>query len=257
MHSEEWRAFRFAARKQLTPDTYIFRFLLPEGCVFGLPRAGLHVVFRATIGGKVVERPYTPVSLLHQRDHVDFVIKVYDRGVMSKHVDSLRAGDSLEMRGPRGAFSYEHGLTHVGKRSAPVKQLAMVAAGSGITPMMQVLRTALLDNDSPVELTLLFANRTRADIIMRAELDKLAAAKPTAFRVTYFVSDGGGAGDGEGKEDDGVIVGRIDQAALAKHLPPPSTDICVLVCGPSSFNDDVDLALRRLYYPADMGIVVL
>lgn len=221
LHDEQFRPFRFAARKQITPDTFIFRFLLPEGCVFGLRHPGHHVMFRAVIGGKEVERPYTPVSLLHQRDHVDFVIKVYESGKMTQHINSLRAGSTIEMRGPRGAFSFEAGVVHVGPRKAPVKELAMVSAGSGITPMLQILRMALLDTAHPVNLTLLFANRTREHIICKAELDKLREAKSDVLRVTYVVST---STEGDGEHDD-TVHGRIDQPMLAKYLPPVSSAV--------------------------------
>ena len=83
-------------------------------------------------GGAKHTRMYTPVAC--SASTVELMIKVYDEGVMSKHVHSLSPGDTLDFVGPKQKLDYKPNM---------VKQLALLAGGTGITPMLQVRNAAL------------------------------------------------------------------------------------------------------------------
>uniref|UniRef100_A0A183CCV4 Cytochrome-b5 reductase n=1 Tax=Globodera pallida TaxID=36090 RepID=A0A183CCV4_GLOPA len=139
--------------EHISHDTRLFRFALPsEKHILGLP-IGQHIYVSAKIDGKLVIRPYTPVSSDDDQGFVEFVIKVYFRGVhvrfpeggkMSQHLESLKIGDHLDFRGPNGLIIYEgngHFLIRPEKKSAPVprhfNEIGLIAGGTGITPMLQ------------------------------------------------------------------------------------------------------------------------
>lgn len=148
-------------KEALSHDTRRFRFALPsEKHVLGLP-VGQHISLRFTdADGKLVMRSYTPVSSDDALGYVDLVVKVYfknvhpkfpDGGKMSQHLESLQIGDTIEVSGPKGKLSYmgkgEIHIKHRVRDPAPeirvAKKIAMIAGGTGITPMLQIIRRAL------------------------------------------------------------------------------------------------------------------
>ena len=86
----------------------------------------------------MVARPYTPCSRPDTKGVVDFVIKEYPapNGIMSRHLCSLKPGDVVKMKGPWKKLKYEAGMK---------KKIGMIAGGTGITPMLQIIQ-AILDN---------------------------------------------------------------------------------------------------------------
>ena len=122
------------------------------------------------------------------------------------------------MKGTIVKFKYEaNTYEHVG----------MVAGGSGITPMLQVA-DAMLDNpEDRTKISLVFANETEADIIMKKEIDALAGKYPGRFSVHYVVTKP----DIMGLMWNGS-TGFITPEILKKHMPGPQKGNVVMVCGP-------------------------
>ncbi|NXX65227.1 NB5R3 reductase, partial [Spizella passerina] len=164
--------------QEVSHDTRRFRFALPSmEHVLGLP-LGQHIYLSARIDGALVVRPYTPVSSDDDKGFVDLVVKVYFRGVhpkfpdggkMSQYLDSLKIGDTIDFRGPSGLLVYK-GKGKAGKfairpekKAEPVtrtvKYVGMIAGGTGITPMLQIIRAIIKDKDDPTICQLLFANQ--------------------------------------------------------------------------------------------------
>lgn len=189
-------------KEQLSHDSYRYRFGLPSNeHVLGLP-IGQHIHLIATIDNELVIRAYTPVSSDDNVGHVDLVIKVYRRGVhskfpnggkMSQFVDDLQLGDRIAFKGPTGKLQYQgSGQFAIKKlrKDPPVTVTAttvnMIAGGTGITPMLQLVREVLKRKETDrTRLALLYANQTEGDILLRKELDALAAAHPEQFKVWY------------------------------------------------------------------------
>lgn len=130
----------------------------------------------------------------------------------------MQPGDALELKGPFSKFVYEANMWDA---------VGMVAAGTGITPMYQVLLEVLANARDATEVRLVYASRSPADIILKDELDALAAVYPN-FKVTYVVSKPDDAWHG--------ATGHVSHDLLAAHLPPPqAARVKVLVCGPPGF----------------------
>lgn len=232
---------RLVDKEIISHDTRRFRFALPSReHVLGLP-VGQHIYLSARINGDPVVRPYTPTTSDEQKGHFDLVIKVYfknvhpkfpDGGKMSQHLESLKEGDYVEVRGPSGRLVYEgNGLFQIrpDKKSPPVakqvRRVAMIAGGTGITPMYQLIQRVLghADTDS-TQLALLFANQTEQDILLRDELEQLRDSHRSRFKLWYTLD--------RPPENWDYSSGFVNSDMISEHLFPPADDTLVLMCGP-------------------------
>ncbi|ELK34980.1 NADH-cytochrome b5 reductase 1 [Myotis davidii] len=237
---DEKYLLRLLDKTTVSHNTKRFRFALPTAQhILGLP-VGKHVYLSARIDGSLVIRPYTPVTSDEDQGYVDLVIKVYLKGVhpkfpeggkMSQYLDSLEIGDVVEFRGPSGLLTYMgkgNFSIQSSKKSPPelrvVKRLGMIAGGTGITPMLQLIRAILKDPADPTQCSLLFANQTEKDIILREDLEELQAQYPSRFQL-WFTLDHPPA-------DWAYSQGFVTADMIQEHLPSPGDDVLLLLCGP-------------------------
>ncbi|KAG2659404.1 hypothetical protein PVAP13_1KG354600 [Panicum virgatum] len=229
---------RLVGRKELSRDVRLLRFALPApDQALGLP-VGKHLLVCADIDGKLCARAYTPTSSADEAGHFDLLVKVYFRdqhpefprgGRMSQHLDSLTVGSYVGVKGPLGRVEYlGRGGFVVGGELRRARRLAMVAGGSGITPMYQVIQAALRGQpEDETVMHLVYANRTEDDILLRGELDRWAAEFPGRFKVWYVVSQV--RRPEEGWE---YSVGIVTEDILREHLPEGGDGALALACGP-------------------------
>lgn len=166
--------------------------------------------------GKPVVRPYTPINQ-HERGTLTLLVKDYPEGKMSSHIHHLKEGDKLAIKGPLPKMAYKPNHN---------KRIGMIAGGTGLTPMLQVIEEILSNPADKTEVKLIFANTSSKDILLKEKLDALAA-KDKRLQVTYLIDKPESGWKGE--------VGYITAPLLKKTLFPPSDDSLVLVCGQSSF----------------------
>ncbi|KAJ2706384.1 hypothetical protein FB645_001656 [Coemansia sp. IMI 203386] len=206
-------------------DTARFRFALEPDQELGLDITSC-ILVKAKIGSSFIPtmRPYTPVSPQDARGYFDLVIKHYPNGKMSGHIHSLAPGDILEINGPMTKYPYKTGA---------LKGVGLIAGGSGITPMFQLIQHVLKDPNDNTKLTLIFANKSEDDIILRSQLDSLAKNHPEQFKLHYIVDK---ASSGDWKGDTGYVTKELVQ----KYMPAAGTEgILVGVCGPPPMMDKV------------------
>jgi len=232
--------FKLVDKEVLSHDTRRFRFALPsEEHILGLP-IGQHVYLSARIDGEPVVRPYTPVSSDDDKGFVDLVVKVYfknvhpkfpDGGKLSQYLEAMEIGDYMDFRGPNGLLVY----TNPGefsikpdKKSEPAirkaTKVGMIAGGTGITPMLQLVRQCIKDPEDKTTLALIFANQTENDILLKDELDALAEQHPKRFKLHYTVD--------KAPEGWKFSEGFVNADMIKDNLPGPSEDTLVLMCGP-------------------------
>ncbi len=230
---------KLVQKQELTHNTALFVFQLPVKANL-LMFPGHHVVLRQRINNQLVLRPYTPVTSLvryfgngahdnHMMQAMNIngtialAIKKYPNGAMSSWMhDSLNIGDTVEMMGPMGGFYYYPN---------EYQSIGLIAGGTGITPVLSVLMTALANSNDKTKFSLIYANSAERDIIFRDELLQLSAKFPE--RLNLHLTNGSG---------------RINRALLREHLPRPSEDTQILVCGPTGFATAVQDMLHKEKY---------
>ncbi|XP_059166940.1 NADH-cytochrome b5 reductase 3-like isoform X2 [Physella acuta] len=227
-------------KENISHDTRKFRFALPTpDHILGLP-VGQHIYLTARIDGQLVIRPYTPVSSDDDKGFMDLVVKVYfknvhpkfpEGGKMSQYLENMDIGDYIDVRGPNGLLQYVgrgNFKIRPDKKAEPqtktAKKVGMIAGGTGITPMLQLVRQVFKDPEDKTDLWLIFANQTEKDILLRPELDEIQNEHPNRFHLWYTLD----------RPEAGwkYSSGFVNDEMISQHLPPPGPDTVVLMCGP-------------------------
>lgn len=230
--TDQYTPFPLIEKTIVSHNTRIFRFALPsESAPLGLP-LGRHISLRATVDGADVRRPYTPISSESDTGFFELLIKVYPEphGTMSRHLDRMQLGQSIDVRGPLGKFTYARNS---------YRRLNMVCGGTGITPMWQVFRAILDDPSDRTEISLVFANVTVDDILLKEQLDDLAN-RDERFSVYYVLNNPPDAWTGG--------VGFVSQPILEDRFGKAQTDYFALMCGPPPMNKAMKSILANLGY---------
>lgn len=259
LHSKEgYLSVPLIDKRTISPDTYIFTFKLPESDLpLGL-ETGQHIVIHADLAQKGqqtenVQRKYTPVSLMNQTGTFDLLVKIYragvhanfpDGGLMTQYLESLQKGDHIKISGPRGKLNY-HGNgdilidTPERKQHLQVKRIGLIAGGTGITPMYQVIQDVLNNQQDKTHIDLLFGNRSEEDILLRKEL--IAADKDARIKVHFTV-------DKATSDWKGGYTGYIDEKMIKETMPPPADDVLICTCGPRAMNQMLAELLLKMGY---------
>ncbi|KAG2579300.1 hypothetical protein PVAP13_6NG244624 [Panicum virgatum] len=256
-------ACRLVDKKELSRDVRLFRFAVPSADkALGLP-VGKHILVCADIDGKLCARAYTPTSAADEVGHFELLVKVYlkgehpkfpDGGLMTQYLDSLPIGSCVDVKGPLGHVAYAgRGEFVINGEPRRVRRLAMVAGGSGIAPMYQVIQEVLRDQpEDRTAMHLVSANRTEEDILLRGELDRWAAEFPDRLKVWYVV-------DQVKRPEEGweYSVGFLTEDILREHVPKGGDDALALACGPPAM---IQLAvapnLEKMKYQRSSSFVV-
>lgn len=180
-------------------------------------------------------RAYTPTSSDDDLGHFDLVVKIYranenprfpDGGKMSQYLDSLPVGGTIDVKGPTGHMHYLGlGKYTLDGEKKTANFISMIAGGTGITPCYQVIKAVLKNAQDTTQLALLYANQTPDDILLREELDALAAEYKN-FKVWYTVDRV------DGEESWPYSVGFINGDMVKEHLLPAREDAICCLCGP-------------------------
>jgi ferredoxin-NADP reductase len=188
-------------------------------------RAGQHVDVRLTAeDGYQAQRSYS-IASAPGGTRVDLTVELIDDGEVSPYLaDELRSGDQIELRGPIGGFFvWEPAL------GGP---LFLVAGGSGVVPLMAMLRLRV-ESGSDVDTRLLFSSRAWDDVIYRDELERLNG---NGVRVVHTLTR-------ERPPGWSGYARRVDAKMLTEIGPSPAERPHVYVCGPTPFVEAVADAL--------------
>ncbi|MEO8415439.1 MAG: ferredoxin reductase [Ginsengibacter sp.] len=217
-----WQIGLVQAIVQETPRVKTIRLQLPHW-IAHLP--GQHYDVRLTAeDGYQAERSYSVASPPEQTGHIDLTVELIEDGEVSVYLhDVLVTGDSLEVRGPIGGyFAWRDEMKDV--------PLLLVAGGSGVVPLMAMLRhRAKIGATSPA--TLLFSIRTSEDFIYQQELMQMADQDNHFNLFVTFTRKSPPNWTGYQR--------RIDQAMLSDVLAPFKIQPNCFVCGPTSLVESV------------------
>ena len=218
-----WRPLKLEKVTPVSANTAVYRFAYADPKATSGMTVASCLLTKAAIGSEkpdgsraAVIRPYTPTTRPEVAGHLDLVVKSYPEGKMSKHIGSLKVGDTLDFKGPIVKKAYTPN---------ECSTIGMVAGGTGITPMLQVIDEVLANPKDKTKLQLVFANQSEADILLKKEIDDRAAAHPSRLSV-YYVVDKSSSWMWKGG------TGYVTEAMLKEHMPAPSSDSMIFVCGP-------------------------
>lgn len=206
---------RVIAREQASSDSATLA-LRPNRHWHGF-RPGQHVNVGVEVDGVRLTRSYSLVGIPRTDRRIEITVKAVDGGRVSRHLfENAKVGDVFEIGPAFGdmALPTDH--------AAP---LLMLAAGSGITPMMSMLR-ALASRGMPAPATLLYWARRRDEFCFVDELRALAAAH-SGLRVRFVLT-------GEEASASDEDNGRLDASHVSMHVPDLAARH-VFACGPAGF----------------------
>ncbi|OWZ17759.1 Nitrate reductase [Phytophthora megakarya] len=242
-----WRGFTLAFKKTVGQDTVKFTFELPGNKLLGLEIPGQHLKVRAKINGHMIERAFTPTSKFTQPASFDLIVKIYSDGIMSSFLDKLAIGESVEMLGPQGVLGYpEAGVVTVGghPRLTNVRHVVMVAAGTGIAPMLQLIRAIMENSKDSAKITLVDCNHSLAHIIALSQLEPLANMFIDRVKVHHILRE---ASDKDSQELGSFRTGkRLDKTMLTELIPKASSEVAAFHCGPPAFDEAVSGMLKEI-----------
>ncbi|QIL02745.1 2Fe-2S iron-sulfur cluster binding domain-containing protein [Sphingomonas sinipercae] len=230
--SNQFHSLRVAEVIAETAEANSIRFEIPPELrgAFAFS-AGQHLTLRADIGGEDVRRNYSLCTAPHEQDW-KVTVKRIAGGLFSNWIgDNLRAGDTLDVMTPHGSFTTDF---DAGRK----RHLVGIAGGSGITPVMSLLRTTLAEEPDS-RFTLLYGNRDSASIIF---LDALADLKDRylgRLEIFHFLAEEEGDFD--------LFNGMLDRArcdeAIELLIGDPASVDGWFICGPGPMMDSAESAL--------------
>ena len=158
---------------------------------------------------------------------------------MSTLVKKWTLDYETEWKGPFGGLRY---------MPNQYEKIGMLACGTGIAPMVQVLRSVLDNEDDFTVIRVLYSCRTQHDILVKDFLDDYSSF--WNVKITYFLTrsspESVSSDKGFVRYSDRVEFGRIDKKLVEREIPSPSPKVLVLVCGTWSFEEDMIKYLTSL-----------
>ena len=218
-----------------TLDTKTFRLGGLDGQGFDyLP--GQYITLSVVIAGQEYKRSYSLASSPSHQGILEITVKRDPNGgVVSNWLnDNLKIGDTLNVKGPYGKFSCAKNTS---------QKLLFLAAGSGIVPIMSMLRW-LADTESSADVLLILSFRTLYDIIYRDELNLIVARHKNIKPIITLTKEPLRYSQWQGQ------IGRVNEGMIA-GLVPDLPERAVYLCGPGAFMDECKQSLLNLMLPAE------
>lgn len=164
--------------KRETVNSSRIRFVVPETLTDQfLHKPGQYISIQFDVKKEAYIRTYS-ISSETDDKYIEIGVKHIERGMFSEFLKTKKTGDKILLSKPEGNFF------PTGKNP---KKLLLIAAGSGITPMMSILKSSL-KNETKTEITLLFSNKTYADMMFKEDLQDLKDKYIDRLSVDYFFS---------------------------------------------------------------------
>ena len=217
---------RITAVRPETPTvkTFVFETVSGEPLPY---KAGQFLTFIFFINGQEVRRSYSFSSSPSRDNEVSITIKRQPNGIISRRIhDSWQPGLVLQALAPAGMFTIAY--QHLIKRD-----IFLIAAGSGITPVYSLLKDILVNETGSI-VTLLYSNHSRSQTIFLAALQALEQSFPKQLHIEFLFSD-----------HQQILQARLSSISLKllldRHLHFTKTDALIYTCGPFDFMQMVQI----------------
>lgn len=228
------QTYRVVDCRQVSPDSCVIKFALPHGRTYLGWEADIPTCISISYDGtdgkgepKTLAKSYSPITHPSTPAFFDLLVKGYELrpgGGVGAYLCGLQKGD--EIKAKVKSQRVMHGSPVVAKRW---KHVGLVAGGTGIAPLFQIIKILLDDPSDIAKIYVLSINRYERDILMKAELDQMAKDYPDRVKVTYSLT-------GDVESYLGYECGRGGVELAQKALPPSSSpDTMIFVCGKDGF----------------------
>ncbi len=210
-----------------TPDTRTIRFEVGPSFSF---KPGQFVMVNAdvVVNGekKIVKRAYSISSSPVKKEYIDLTVKTYETGLVSKRLYFMKKDETMEITGPYGHFVFDENLH---------KHIALIGAGSGITPLMCMMRYIQDKNLNNIEVDILYSSKTPDDIIFREEFYR-NSNRNIKIHLTITKPEG---------QDWKELTGRIDEKMLMRCIKDIDSPY-YYIAGPNQMVEDTKKLLKSL-----------
>ncbi|OLY84187.1 NADH-cytochrome b5 reductase 1 [Smittium mucronatum] len=264
-----FRKFKLIEIRNVNHDTNIFRFFVPDidkkhsKAIYKIINSG---VWSIDIKDHYVQtyRSYTPIDYSipsnhiessntsgfdislkedgnNDQNYIDILVKRYPNGSVSRFIHNIDVGEMVEIRGPRSTFPYF---------LRPKKNIGLIAGGTGIAPMYQLIKRILLSEDSQVsdkKISLLYASKSKEDILLANELISLQKKYPEKLTLRFHI-DSNADFDSQSSQTSlrsssniklpeglDTNLGFIDRKTIQENMPLPGDDSIIVVSGPQGY----------------------
>lgn len=216
-----------------TPDAYTLFFPKPDDEKFNY-QPGQYLTFKVTVDGEELRRAFSLSSSPVSDNHLSVTIKRVEGGRVSNYLrDKLSVGDTLEVLPPMGNFKAE-------LNPANSKNYILIGAGSGITPLMSILKSVLETEPNSV-VTLWYGNRKEDSVIFSKQLEEFQVKYSGRLYVHHCLSKPSDSWTG--------AVGRLDKEKIYKL----TSDLFMqdthrkeyYLCGPTGLIEEAESALEK------------
>ena len=195
-------------------------------------KAGQYVTLKTTIEDKEIRRSYSICSSPNSGE-LKVAIKRVENGVFSTYaITHLKTGDIIEVHEPEGKFILEPSRSN---------NYLGIAAGSGITPVLSMIKTVLQEEPSS-SFTLIYGNKSSAETMFKTELDALSIAYDKRFNLQYVFSR---------QNEEGSLFGRIDKGLtnyFIKNIYKNWSFKTAFLCGPEEMIQTVSTTLKENHF---------
>ena len=234
MSARDWQLATVKAIQEETPHVKSFTLSLPHWTAH---QAGQHYDLRLTAeGGYRAERSYSVASPPEQTGEIELTVEIIADGEVSGYLnEGVAVGDQLEVRGPIGGY-----FVWPGAADAP--PLLLVAGGSGVVPLMSMLRhRQRLGLRTPA--ALLYSIRTPDEVIYQTELEAIAKADSSFTLLLDYTRQAPPSWAGYQR--------RVDEAMLREVVAKLPPQLQAFVCGPTGLVEAVANGLVAAGLPAE------
>ncbi|KAL7702558.1 NADH-dependent fumarate reductase-like protein [Lotmaria passim] len=234
------------AGDQFGVGSRVLRFNLPGALQTTGLALGEFIGIRGDWDGQQLIGYYSPINMPDDRGRVSILARG-DKGNLQEWISSMRPGDSVEMKACGGLHidlrpQQKQMLYH----NHVIRKFALIAGGSGVAPMLQIIKAALNRPyvDAIDTIRLIYAAEDEYELTYRELLTRYRKESPDKFNVG-FVLNNPPEGWTEG-------VGYVDRDTLQRLLPPPSNELLVAICGPPVMQRSVVADLLSLGYSSKL-----
>lgn len=268
MQKHCWVPITLCERNEISQHSRTYIFQLPDG----KPYLGIgtcqHVQFGFHMQDRMLIRPYTPTRPIFPRESginasedlidgngtLELTVKTYfpdDKqpgGALSNILDTMAIGEEIEIRGPTGDIIYlGHGKFNIYGEEKMFRRVSLVLGGTGLTPGYSLIARVCLTPDDDTELTVIDANKSEEDILLRKHLESFEKEGKGQLKIAHVLSHPSDQWRG--------LKGHVTEDIVKEHLFPPMEENLVLLCGPPAMMQKAALpALEDWGYVHDLNM---